>query len=161
MSELLKIGVKADNGNAKAIHSDNNGNVQTGKVWGIDEFKLIDALEIRDTAFHKSFEGAGAIGAIDCSKYGLISLRVNNTTDQVINMRLCDDTLTGTSYPMLDVNGNTTIIPIPAGTSYWMVITSNDLPVLNYLKYLKVSVYAKGTTAPITGSVSVYAYGKR
>jgi len=151
MADILKIGAKGEDGLVKAIASDNDGHIQTGKKWNTKVFtpaKLWRA-EIRDTNY--------IIESVDVSEYGLISLRVRNKTDKPITIAFQLDTEVNSSSGLRDHNGNKMEIVIPAN-NVWMLFTPEQIPLLHYVNLLNLYVYAG--EAPTTGAFSLQVVAK-
>ena len=152
MADVLKIGVKGEDGLVKAIAADNDGHIQTGKRWNTKVFTptKLWGVEIRDTATINE--------CFDVSEYGLISLRIRNGTDQAIKIAFHLDTAENSGSGLRDHNGNKIEIVIPAN-NVWMLYTPEQIPLLNYVNLLNLWVWA--TEAPTTGAFSLQVVAKR
>lgn len=152
MADVLKIGVKGEDGLVKAVASDNDGHIQTGKKWNTKVFtpEKLWAVEIRDTeTINECF---------DVSQYGLISLRIRNSTDKPITLAFHLDTTENSSSCLRDHNGNRIEIVIP-GDNVWRLYTPEQIPLLNYVNLLNLWVWA--VEAPTSGSFRLQVVAKR
>ena len=152
MADVLKVGVKGEDGLVKAVASDNDGHIQTGKMWKTKVFTPTNLWrkEIRDTTPIQE--------SIDVSEYGLISLRIRNRTDKPITIAFQLDTEANSSSGLRDYNGNKIEIVIPPNGP-WLLYTPDQIPLLNYVNLLNLYVYA--SEAPTTGAFYLQAVAKR
>ena len=151
MADILKIGAKGEDGLVKAIASDNDGHIQTGKMWKTKVFTPTNLWrkEIRDTTPIQE--------SIDVSEYGLISLRIRNRTDKPITIAFQLDTEANSSSGLRDHNGNKIEIVIPPNGP-WLLYTPEQIPLLHYVNLLNLYVYAG--EAPTTGSFFLQVVAK-
>ena len=95
---------------------------------------------------------------VDLSDYAVVSLRVINTLGTDVTLKFLGDTgdqdtswlagATGVPYEVVKESGNLETVILP-----------DDLPILNYLKTLKVRIST--AEAPTTGALNIYAICKR
>ena len=95
---------------------------------------------------------------IDVSNGGLISLRAGNSTDTPIKATLLFDTSASDDRWMKDVNGNYITFEIPTGES---IITADDVPALNYLRFVRLRLEAVQAPSDPTKTVTILVYAKR
>lgn len=150
MSTLIKFGGKGSDGTAKAIATNNNGNLEVAKKWTFLDTEVLNEA-ISDTSNH-------FCTPVDVSEFGLNSIRIINTTSKEINVRLLQDVSTSSNTYLVNCDGSEYTLTIPAEARYY-VITPETWPVLNYLHYLRILVSA--STAPSSGSVKVHVMSKR
>lgn len=158
MDKMMKIAGKTSGSVAKGVQVDTDGKliVVSKREWEQTTLQILDNDEIRDTNAK-----AAKPSSNDVSSFAYISFRIVNSLDADVSIQFYDDWhVTGGSV-LKDINGNTIEITVPAKVSatQYIIITPDDLPILNLLHYLTLRVKAK--TAPTSGSLSITAYGRR
>lgn len=154
MGDLLKIGGKATNGNAKPFALTNDGHPIVSRPWGITVTKVFDAVEVRDTNAHTSMV-SGTV--IDISAYPVNSLRIRSTLDADVRISFYSDLSDDSTIYLKKMSGSGEIV-IPSDNNYVNIITPADIDMLNYLKYLKLRFICD--EAPTTGSLTVWHVGR-
>ena len=149
---IMQIGGKNDNlAIPVAVNSD--GSVFTEREWIASPVNVLDGYALRDANTHYTMtEGT----FVDLKPFGLVSLRIVNSTDKDITFALLYDLNKNSTTYLRDVDGNNIKIVAKSGKS--MIITPNDMPVLNYIDYLKFNFSA--AEAPTSGVITVIAYVK-
>lgn len=147
---LLKIGGKSDSNTVLGFSLTDEGYTKATRFWGVTIQEIFNGT-ISDTSAKNTLDNV-----FNCEEYGFISLRCYNTTDVKIECILYSDIGSSTLSNYLEDNdGNNITFTIPTGQS---ILTPEDLPVLNYLRFLKFRlqpIEAPSTPAPL--SIKVYA----
>lgn len=151
MGDVIKIGGNYNN-TVKGVSVDSEGAMYVSH--GADMIQLFNAFAITDTNVHKPDI------AVDLRNTPVVSLRANNTCDKPIQIKFFSDLPNAPNTATLkDATGAEVMITIPANMNGRAVITPDDIPVLPYLQYLNIGL--KASTAPTTGSVSIWVCTKR
>lgn len=137
--KMMRIAGRTNGGVAVPMLVDSNGNVSTVRTWKKEWVTIQSALEIRDTNEH-------SLDAIDVSGIPLFSLRILNRLGVPITIKFSTDANTFNGYKLADNNGTPVSITIQYTNDY-VIITPNDLPFLNYIKYLRMTVTAESVPA--------------
>lgn len=144
--KMMRIAGRTSAGTAVAMSADASGNVGTTRKWKKEWINLHSSpLEIRDTS-------ALLLDAYDVSDIPLYSLRVLNRLKVPITLSLRTDVNTTNGYRLVDKDGVVQSITIPYNNDYF-AITPEDWPILNYIRYLRITI--KAQTAPTEGSAEV------
>ena len=154
MSKVLKVAGKDPNGAVKAIAVDADGKDKVTRFWDSTVHVLVDNGQIREDSPVIST----ASNSLDLSEYGFVSLRVLNSHDAEVSVMLYEDTAPAGDSWMRRLDGSSITFSVPAN-SLLIIITPDDIPELNYIKYLKLRISAK--TTPTQGSITVEAITKR
>lgn len=158
MGEFIKIGGKYVDRlgaeTAKGIAVDANGCVEIVRHNESEVAVVIDNLAKRDT------ETIGITGAnaVDLTEWTTCCIQITNTldvTDAYLQFNVQHDP-TRTTY-LRDANGDNLRVKLLNGMTY--IITPDDLPVLNYLRYFNGAFYFP--TAPTSGNITVSLLLKR
>ena len=154
--KMMRMAGRTPNGIAKPLAVNTDGMPIVNKKWAFKAQALASAMEIRDTTNHYIYED----NSIDISDYPISSLRIRNSMDASVEIRLLYDGNKNQTNWLCDLNDEQNSIVVPAGNnnSTWYLVTPDDLPFLNYIKYLKLAI--KAETAPTTGSITVDYYGR-
>ena len=158
MDKMMKIAGKTSSSIAKGIRVDSDGKliVISKREWEQTALVILDGDQIRDTNAKTAKPTSN-----DVSSFAYISFRIINSLDADVSIQFYDDWhVTGGSV-LKDINGNVIEITVPAKVSATqnIVVTPDDLPILNLLHYLTLRVQAK--TTPTSGSLSITAYGRK
>lgn len=150
---MMRIAGRTSGGVAKPFLVDNNGNVGTTRTWKKTWVTIQENVEIRDTSEHN-------LTAFDSSGVPMLSLRILNRLKDSDNngvpvtVRFLTDVNTSNGYGLVDTDGASKSITIQSVNDY-VIITPEDMPLLNYVRYIRLSVKAQST--PTSGVVSAYA----
>lgn len=145
--KMMRIAGRTSEGTAVPMAADTNGNIGITRKWKKEWIILQPtSLEIRDTSAHY-------LDAYDVSDIPLYSLRVINRLKVPITLSLRTDVNTTNGYSLADKDGVTQSITIPHNMGY-ITITPEDWPILNYIRYLRITITAQ--TAPTEGAAEVY-----
>lgn len=151
--KMMRIAGRTSGGVAKPFLVDDNGNVGTTRTWKKTWVTIQENVEIRDTSEHN-------LTAFDSSGVPMLSLRILNRLKDSDNngvpvtVRFLTDVNTSNGYGLVDTDGASKSITIQSVNDY-VIITPEDMPLLNYVRYIRLSVKAQST--PTSGVVSAYA----
>ena len=149
--QLLKTGAKKiTDGTASPISCDATGAVIQQRKFTTTVTKVLD-LVIADTATHKTT-------AVDLSGAGLVSIRLDNRSRKALTIYFLGDDNDHGNSGLRDLSGDLFTVNIPAGANYY-IITPNDVPFLNYLARIRMSVAALETPTN-TDPTTVYVVTK-
>lgn len=147
---LIPMGGKSASNTAIGVSVDDNGRINTKRIWQNKKITLMNALSIRDTSAHTTVSTV-----CDCSESAMVSLRFINTLGMAITVTVYDDiNSSGTDY-MKDFDGSVLSFNIPEGH---IIVTPDDMPWLKYMNYLKLRVQT--SSAPSAGALTIEAYLK-
>ena len=153
MSEIMKVGGKKDGGTAAPIAIDANGYLKIKRVWET-QTKTVFSGTLSDTSAVTTV-GDKSVNALE---WGMASLRVNNLLNSDVKIMLYWDNNTDGTEWMKNFAGSYNSFTVPADSQ--MIITPDDVPILNYLRYIKLKINA--VTAPTNGkTLSVQVVLKR
>lgn len=151
MGKLIKFAAKNPSDVAVPIAANADGAIFVSRVW---ETKVVNIHNIT------SFSGTSYVPTeyVDSSEWGVVSLRILNSTDKTITISPRTDTYTdgGHKFKLLSDTANQFKFDVPAG--YW-VVTPDDFPFLNYMTLL--NLYVLTNEAPTTGKIQVDVVLKR
>lgn len=152
MSEVLKFAGKTDNNTVKGVSVSNDGYVRTERVWNIDSTEVFNARltstsEVYATSYNASKSGMIALEVYNFSGVD-ISIRIGNPIQSVNN-----------AVKNYNASGEVTAITIPS-TSQRCIITPEDIPALNYCKYVNISITALSSPS-VNDVVRVFVLDKR
>lgn len=150
---LLKIGGKTKSNTASAFLLGDDGAAVVSRPWRTTVTTIVDAIEVRDNVAHTVTDN----NALEIGIYPINSLRIRNTLDSNVTLTFYYD-LDKTSTTYLDGLGETYTYTLEAGNTHWQLITSENLPLLDYAKYLKFKYQA--SEVPTTGSLNIQHCGK-
>lgn len=158
MDKMMKIAGKTSNSTAKGVRVDSDGNILAvaKREWEQTLLEVLTDDEIRDTTAKKVKPSPN-----DVSSFAYISLRIVNSLDADISIQFYDDWHVTGGGVLKDIDGNAFEITVPAKVSAtnYIVVTPDDLPILNLLHYLTLRVAAK--TTPTSGSLTIFACGRK
>ena len=148
---VMKIAGKDNLGNVKAVSIDDKGAVIAKRIW---ESKMVTVFsgDIRDAEMHNTLNKP-----VDLTDQGFVSFRIYNSTDKPFTFYIYDDTWIDSSSYIKTLKGEYPQFIIQPG--YTVIITPDDLPLLNYLMYAKFRF--KAFEAPTKGAVTIRVVTKR
>lgn len=147
---MLKVAGVDENGQPKGIKTNSNGKPEIVHEWAADEISVFSGNQIRDT-------NAVWSSRVDVSKYATISLRVQNTHDQPVDVIFGMDTGANNTTYLKNYGGSNLGFTIPASSDA-RLITPEEFPFLQYIKNIRIRCSC--STAPTAGSLSVTIVGK-
>ena len=134
--KMMRIAGRTSGGTAVPMLADSNGNIATTRTWKKEWVAITDsALEIRDTDAHD-------LTAMDVSGIPMYSLRILNRLGVPVTLTFKTDVNTTNGYGLCNTDATAKAVTI-APTNSYVVITPEDLPFLNYIKWLRISVRAQ------------------
>ena len=151
--KMMRIAGRTSDGIAKAVLVNSNGAISVDRPWGTVVTKILDYAITDDSWHHLDSTGT----ALDISEYPINSLRIRNTTGKAITIRFQND-LHATDHTYLESDGQAIEIALPS-TSVYHIYTPQDLPILNYIKYIKIQF--KANEVPSSGSLVIYHVGRK
>ena len=147
--KMMRIAGRTSEGTAVAMSADTNGNIGTTRKWGVDVVTLFSS-DVTTTEEQRTTN-------IDLSEYPIVSLRITNRTGVSISVTPLVDLFDNSNgYELKDASGGSLSISVPNSGSYLM-LTPNDAPWLNYLKYLRLKFSATETPTATTPRVRIDA----
>ena len=146
---IMKIGGKSPSDTAVAVAVDANGCIKVKHIWET----VIETLcneAISDTTAHYY---PSPSTNLDVSDFALLSIRVNNKSDQPVSLILADK-----GNYMQNSEGNHNQVTVDARKK--IVITAEDWPCLNVVP--EFSIRVKYGTAPTnSGKLEIFVNKKR
>ena len=158
MDKIMRIGGKYVNGNTetvKGILVDTDGVLQITRNNKIDQVIILNEVSHSSTTT-LSFYGNNAI---DLDGWTTCWIVAENHLDVDVTIRLFSQLDKTSSRYLRNIDNETIIIPIRHNPSGQIIITPEDYPVLNYLRYFSGGVYFD--TAPTQGTLSLSLFRKR
>lgn len=149
--KMMRIAGRTSGGTAVPVAADANGNIGTTRKWKKEWIELQTALEIRDTSDHH-------LTAYDVSEIPVFSLRFVNRLGVPVTIYLRTDINTTNGYALADKDGVSQKVTL-APTNSYITVTPDDLPILNYIRYLRITV--KASSAPADGVFEAYMVAMR
>ena len=145
--KMMRIAGRTSNGSAVPMLADSNGNIATTRTWKKEWVSITSsAMEIRDTTSHD-------LDPVDVSGIPLYSLRILNRLGVPITLRFKTDVNTSNGYGLHNPDATAKAITV-APTQSYIMITPDDLPLLNYVKLLRMTVTA--SEVPNSGTFEAY-----
>jgi len=136
---------------ARVIQLNGDGALLETHIWNGKRTKIID----------ESIRSTSAAGypqePFDVTGYAINSMRFTNKLDQPVTINIYDDKVGGGR--LKDMDGNYIGFTVPITGNDPMIITADDIPVLNYLNSIRL--YCVCATAPTTGTLTVEIVGRR
>ena len=149
MADVMKIGGKTPSNTVKGVAVNADGKLDTVKTWEMPIIELFSE-ELSDTDEHLAQN-------LDLSIYPLVSLRIRNRTGATVSVQPLIDLYNNTNGNSLKfINGDAIVFQVPSDNQYYM-ITPDDFPWLNYIKYLRLRLKATSTPTGDTPLLSVMA----
>lgn len=156
---FLKVGGRYIDENsdeyAKPLAVSEDGSAYISRRNEVEVITVFDAVSKRDTDT-MLFYGENTI---DISDWTSCCMLLSNKLDVDASLKLFSQTFKNSSQYLKNVNGETIVIPLPHITTGEIIITPDDFPILNYLRYFKGGIYF--STAPSSGTFSLSLIRKR
>lgn len=149
--KMMRIAGRTSGGVAVPMKASSDGDISTTRVWEKEWIPIETNVEIRDTTSHKC-------PTIDVSDIPTYSLRILNRLGTPITLNFLTDVNQTNGYPLVNMDGTRKAVTIQPTAGYIM-ITPEDVPLLNYIRYLKLEVIA--STAPESGGFEAYMVAMR
>lgn len=147
---VMPIGGKYENDGSPIVTGvavDESGSVISGRKWRNQVVQILEA----------SNPTAGTLRStsVDLSDVGAVSLRINNALNVPIELGIYADYYgEERNYYMRDADGNVITKTVGANKNC-LIITPDDVPVLQWLEHLRLGVKINGDS--ITGTLSIWA----
>lgn len=142
---IMKIGGKSPSDTAVGVSVTADGKVNSVRALNMTKTYIIDTTPASGDTIYTD--------RCDFSTYGVVSLRVFNTTGKAFTLRVLQDHAVGTSETayLYDTTGGSCDIALP--NNQFMIITPDDFQVLNYLFKPKFSII--WDEAPSSGTLAI------
>lgn len=144
--KMMRMAARKGNGTAGAVSMDDNNRVYTNRLWKKEWVTIMSDTEIRDTSSHD-------LPYIDVRDVPIFSLRFNNRLSVPVTIYFKTDVNTSNGYAICDKDGQLLSLTLQPTNNY-TIVTFNDLPELQYLQYVRMSV--KASSAPTSGTFTAY-----
>lgn len=144
--KMMRMAARKSNGTAAPVTIDDNGRIYTNRQWRKTWETINEGMEIRDTSGHD-------LNAVDVRNVPIFSLRILNRLSKPVKIFFKTDVNTTNGYALTNKDGQDISITVAPSNAYEM-ITFNDLPELQYMQYVRMSIIAQDT--PTSGIFSAY-----
>ena len=145
--KMMRIAGRTSTGVAVPMKASTDGDIATTRTWKREWITIESNVEIRDQTAHKC-------PVIDVSNIPTFSLRILNRLGTPITLNFLTDVNQTNGYSLLNMDGTSKTVTVQPTNGYIM-ITPEDVPLLNYIRYLRLEVIA--STAPDSGIFEAYA----
>lgn len=159
MSDFMKIGGKYTDSlsteTAIGVAVDAAGRVEVVRHNELEVVPIFEVIEKRDTT-DMAFTGDDAV---DLTEWTSCCIMVANSLNVDITIQLYTQVAkTGTAY-LKNYDGSNATITLPHFSTGGYLVTPDDVPLLNYLRFFKGVL--KFATAPTTGTFTIRLLLKR
>lgn len=144
--KMMRIAGRKPNGTACAVSMDDNNRLFTNRLWKKEWVTISEGNEIRDASEHD-------ITAVDVRDVPIFSLRFLNRLSVPVTITFKADPNISNGYKLVDKDGQYISLTIQPTNNY-VIVTFSDLPELQYMQYVHMSVVA--ASAPASGSFAAY-----
>lgn len=144
--KMMRIAGRTSSGTAVPMLADSNGNIGTTRAWKKEWVTIQSSLEIRDTDEH-------TLPVADVSEIPTYSLRFINRLGVPVTISFLTDVSQLNGYGLYGndaVSKSFTLQP----TNHYIIITPEDCPILNYIRFLRLKVKAAST--PSSGTFEAH-----
>lgn len=145
--KMMRIAGRTSAGTAVPMAADSAGNISTVRTWKKEWVTIEEGIAITTTT-------AYALPVFDVSGIPMFSLRFLNRLGVPVTVRFLSDINTKNGYNLVDEYASAHSITIPSTDDY-IIITPDDVPILNYVRYVRMRIIVQ--TAPESGTFSAYA----
>lgn len=149
--KMMRIAGRTSGGVAVPMKASSDGDISTTRTWRKEWITIEANVEIRDTTAHMC-------PAIDVSNIPTFSLRILNRLGTPITLTFMTDVNQSNGYQLMNMDATYKEVTIQPTNEYTM-ITPEDVPLLNYIRYLRLKVTA--STAPESGTFDAYMVAVR
>lgn len=147
---MIKFAGKNNSGNATGVHVNNAGDMYVERVLPERDLTyLLEEEELRDTT-------AGTTMDVQCDayKYPVNAIVIETSLDAIVNFILLDGAHINSSNWLYNIRNELISFSVPAVSSkHVFIITDNDIPALDNIKYLKLRYQA--ASAPTQGNITI------
>lgn len=140
--KMMRIAGRTSGGIAVPMKASTDGDISTTRVWKRSWQTIQTALEIRDTATHN-------LPAVDVRDVPTFSIRITNRLGVPVTIAFLTDVNTSNGYSLYNMDQTPKTVTVSPGNGY-VIITPEDMPILNYVQYLRLQV--KASSAPSSGT---------
>lgn len=135
--KMMRIAGRTSGGTAVPMLADANGNIGTTRAWKKEWVTIQSGLEIRDTSEHD-------LPVMDVSEIPTYSLRLLNRLGVPVTITFLSDITQTNGYSLIGSDAVSKSITLQPANGY-IIITPEDCPILNYIRFLRLSVKASST----------------
>lgn len=139
--KMMRIAGRTSGGVAVPMKASTDGDISTTRTWKKSWQTIVSGLEIRDTDSHN-------LDAVDVRDIPTFSLRIINRLGVPVTVSFQTDVNTFNGYRLTNMDQTAKSITVSPGNDY-VIVTPEDLPLLNYVQYVRLQV--KASTAPANG----------
>ena len=147
--KMMRICGKNPDGNASAIRVDADGNARIKRIWETAEQTVCELIRNSDALVESTGEYVKYSGVLDVSDWGMVSLRIANNLSVPASIHFQSDYTYSSEKLATNIDGDDVTFTVQPNTE--TIVTPDDLPVLNYLRYIKIRLAAKNTQASDEG----------
>lgn len=144
--KMMRVAGRTSGGTAVPMLAGADGSIATTRKWKKEWVTIQSSMEIRDT-------NAVILDPVDVSEIPIFSLRILNRLGVQITLKFKTDINTTNGYNLADKDGTDFTFTIQPTNSY-VVITPDELPILNYIRYLRITVIP--VSAPVSGTFEAH-----
>lgn len=135
--KMMRIAGRTSGGTAVPMLADASGNISTIRTWKKTWVTIQSNLEIRDTDGHN-------MPVMDVSEIPTYSLRFLNRLGVPVTISFLTDVSQSNGYGLYGSDAVTKSITLQPTNGY-IIITPEDCPILNYIRFLRLTVRASST----------------
>lgn len=139
--KMMRIAGRTPDGVAVPMKASTDGDISTTRTWKRTWQNIQANLEIRDTEEH-------ILPAVDVRDVPTFSIRVINRLGVPVTISFLTDINTLNGYSLNNMDQTSKNVTVSPGYGY-VIITPEDMPIFNYVQYLRLKVKASST--PSTG----------
>lgn len=144
--KMARVAGRTSEGIAVPMKASSDGDISTTRTWKKEWIPIETNVEIRDTTGHNC-------PVIDVSDIPTYSLRILNRLGKPITLNFLSDVNQSNGYALLNMDATRKAVTVQPANAYIM-ITPEDVPLLNYIRYLRLQVTA--SAAPESGIFEAY-----
>lgn len=135
--KMMRIAGRTSGGVAVPMLADSNGNIGTTRAWKKEWVNIETSVEIRDTLDH-------ICPVVDVSGIPTFSLRFLNRLGVPVTISFMTDINQSNGYRLAGNDAVVKSITLQPTNNY-IIITPEDCPILNYIRFLRLKVNASST----------------
>lgn len=135
--KMMRIAGRTSGGVAVPMLADSNGNIGTTRAWKKEWVTIQPGLEIRDATVH-------TLPVMDVSEIPTYSLRFLNRLGVPVTISFLTDVTQSNGYSLVGSDAVVNSITLQSTNDY-IIITPEDCPILNYIRFLRLKVKASST----------------
>ena len=139
--KMMRVAGRTSGGVAVPMKASTDGDISTTRTWKKSWQQIVTNLEIRDVDNHN-------LDAVDVRDIPIFSLRIINRLGVPVTITFLTDVNTTNGYSLLNMDQTSKSITVSPGQGY-VIVTPEDLPLLNYVQYVRLQV--KASAVPTSG----------